>query len=126
MRSHLLWLAMVGLVAFSPACRVIRHGEWSRRDICAQTLPLLRTEPTRPYRVVKVLEADNDDEMVWEACAEHADAVVALGLSGGTTTQGVAVGGKIGFFSGKTSPSDKVSGVAIRYESAAEGEPASQ
>jgi hypothetical protein len=119
-----VWL-LAGVLASSLGCRVLRNGEWARRDKCAATIPFLRAEPDRPYRVVKVLEEESDDKLAWEACAEHADALLALGLSGGTTTRGVGVGGKVAIFKGSTSPSNKVSGLAIRFEAPPQAEPAS-
>jgi hypothetical protein len=118
MRTSVGWLVTFAtlIVAATPGCRIFRAEEWNRRDVCAETLPLLREVPERPYRVIKVVRADNDDGLAWEACAEQADAVISLGLSSGTKTAmgAVPVGrGAVAF--GKTSPDDHIVGYAIRF-----------
>jgi hypothetical protein len=104
------------IVVFAPGCRIFRGDEWRRRDACVETLPLLREVPERPHRIIKVVRADSEDQLAWEACAERADAVVSLGLSTGTKTGGGAIPvgrGSVAF--SKTSPDDHIVGYAIRF-----------
>lgn len=106
-------------VLLASGCRVFRAEEWRRRDLCAHRLPVLREEPARPYRVIKILQAKSDDDLAWQACAARADAVVSeiasettTKVRGGTTAVGRSVIG-----GGKATSKNHtfLRGYAIRY-----------
>ncbi len=67
----------LAVLALCAGCRIFRAEEWERRDRCAATLPVLRQEPERPYRVIKIVEGKNDNDLAWKACAERAHAVIS-------------------------------------------------
>ena len=68
-------------VVLSPGCRVFRAEEWERRDQCARSLPVLRAEPKRPYRVLGVVDADTEEDLAWQACREGGDAILTAGVT---------------------------------------------
>ena len=107
------------LVASGAGCRTFRSEEWARRDRCARSMPLLREEPSRPYRVVKVVSEDGDDDLIKEACEDpNVDAVIAMGFTSDVVTKGVAVPlGRTGIFAGRRRSSEEtlVRGILIRY-----------
>jgi hypothetical protein len=105
-------------------CRVFRADEWARRDRCAKTLPLLREEPARPYRVIRIVESDNEDDLVWQACAEHAEGLIELAPRTELTTHGRAIGtaaGGVAVAAGSSTTRQGLffRGFAIRYTDAA-------
>ena len=84
-------------------------------------MPLLREEPSRPYRVVKVVSKDGDDNLIKEACEDpKVDAVISLGFTSEVSTRGVAVAvplGSTGIVAGRSRSSEEtlVRGILIRY-----------
>ena len=98
-------------------CRTFRSEEWARRDRCALSMSLLREEPSRPYRVVKVVSKDGDDDLIKEACEDpHVDAVIAMGFSSEVVTKGIAIPiGRIGIGKSRSSEETLVRGLLIRY-----------
>jgi hypothetical protein len=110
------FIFIIALVAVAPACRVFRAEEWKRRDQCAETLPVLRSMPERPYRVIKVFEADGEGEMAWQACAVGADALISMGFASELETRGgAAVVGPAAFSKTKASEHLFLRGFAIKY-----------
>jgi hypothetical protein len=63
-------------------CRIFMAEEWSRRDRCAASMQIYREAPREQYRVIKVLEAKDENDLAWKACAEKADAVIAESSAG--------------------------------------------
>lgn len=111
MRCFAVLLVLCSLVS----CRVFRAAEWSRRDRCAERLPVLRTEPARPYRVLKIIKAGDDDRLAWLACAEGGDAVIST-MSESAHTESSARAGFLRVSSSSTT--ERVAfmeGVVIRY-----------
>lgn len=102
-------LVLVALVAL-PSCRIFRYSEYSRRDRCAETLPILDDKPAEPFQIVRVVSADSDYRLRWYACAAHADAVIRAGVGSS--------------FSGWTfSSSTELRGLAIKWENREGREP---
>lgn len=85
-------------------------------DRCIHTLPILRGEPEGAYRVIRVIEASDEDELVWYACAEKADAVVSIFSESEETT--TTVGGGPYFVRGRTKTTRTANflGRAIKYK----------
>lgn len=97
-------------------CRAVRYGEWKRRDACARQLKIYRDDPPYEYRVIKIVRAKNEDDLAWQACAEGAEALIALGRSDDYEGRSGAFGGQ-GFAVGrsKVRRSDDLEGAAIRW-----------
>ena len=105
------------LLAGCLGCRILRSEEYERRDRCAQSMPLLREEPSRPYRVVKVVSKDGEDDLIKEACEDiNVDAVISMGFTSDVVTKGIAVG-RAGIAAGRSRSSEEtlVRGILIRY-----------
>jgi hypothetical protein len=84
-------------------------------DSCIETLPVLRKEPDGDYRVIRVLEASDENALVWYACAEKADAVISTFTENEEAT--TTVGGGPYFVAGstKTKHTTTFVGRAIKY-----------
>lgn len=107
---------IIAMSVIAPACRVFRAEEWKRRDQCAETLPVLRSMPERPYRVIKVFEAEGEGELAWHACAVGADALVSIGFASTVDTRGGAAAiGPAAVSHSKASEHLTLRGLAIKY-----------
>lgn len=73
-------LAIVVLLATLSGCRIFRAAEWERRDNCARIILVYRSEPALEYRTIGIVEAVNDNDVAWQACALGANAVIFGGL----------------------------------------------
>src|SRR5512145_940412 len=73
-------IAIVVLLAMLSSCRIFRAAEWERRDSCARIIPVYRSEPALEYRTIGIVEAANDNDVAWQACALGANAVIFGGL----------------------------------------------
>jgi hypothetical protein len=62
---------------------------------CIRTLPIYRTEPKRPYSVVKIVTGDNDSHLKYEACSEGLNAADALVMMENATEMRVVDDGNI-------------------------------
>lgn len=113
--------ALLAFGALPTGCRITRAEEWQRRDNCAERLPVLRAEPTQPYRVIKVVEGEGETDLAWQACAEGAQALISLGAVTTTSTHHagtatvlpngqVVYGGR-----DRVSEDTRMRGYAIRY-----------
>lgn len=123
-QRHLSCLAstVAALAMTGSGCRIFRSDEWSRRDRCAARLPVLREEPARPYRIVKIVEGESETDLAWQACAEGAQAVLALGLTTETTVRhggavNVLPGGTTAVYGGRSriEETTRLRGYAITY-----------
>lgn len=76
MKNIALISAITIILISIPACRIFRAEEWSRRDECAKTLPVLRHAPNREYRRIQAIKNSSEDGLAWEACGLGADAVL--------------------------------------------------
>ncbi len=73
-----------------------------RFNQCLQGMPILRAEPPYPYqyRVIRVIESQDENEIVQAACIEGADAVLSTFTENEETT--ATVGGGPYFAAGHT------------------------
>jgi hypothetical protein len=85
-------LMAAALLCALTGCRLMVPGEWERRDKCAAQLRLYRVEPTEEYRVIKVVEAHDEDDLAWKACGDGAEAVIMDGARGSEITVNVEIG----------------------------------
>ena len=107
------WLALL-MLCFS-GCAIL-DPEWAaERKRCVQALPILREEPDVPYRVIRVIEGSDEDEVSWYACEAKADAVIMTFTQNEETT--TTVGGGPHFATGHTKTKHTTSfvGRAIKY-----------
>ena len=92
------WLAL-SLLCFS-GCAIL-DPEWAaERKRCVEALPILRAEPSAQYRVIRVIEGSDEDEVAWYACEAKADAVIMTFTENEETT--TTVGGGPYFATGRT------------------------
>ena len=91
-----------------------RHAEQLRLDRCKLSLPVLRSEPSRPYRVIQVLEDYSETDLVWYACLEQADALISTFVQEDVTK--TTLGGGL-YLRSRTASEAKLIGRAIKYES---------
>lgn len=94
----------------------ILDPEWAaERKRCVEVLPILRAEPTGPYRVVRVIEGSDENEVSWYACEAKADAVIMTFTEKVETT--TTVGGGTYFATGQTTTkrTGEFVGRAIKY-----------
>lgn len=110
-------IAGLALLLAAPGClRTFRPQEQARRDTCATRLPIYREPPDRPYRVVKIVRAKDENDLAWRACAERADAVIALGRSEDYETRAtIGSTGNIAAGRTRTERSDLFEGEAIVF-----------
>lgn len=78
--------AVLFLLACGSACRIFMPWRYERLEACAATLPLIREDPQGEYRILGIVQGNNDEELVWEACQLGADAVYSGGIALSTTT----------------------------------------
>ncbi len=67
---------------------------------CLQGMPILRGDPPYQYRVIQVIEAQDERELVQAACQAGADAVISIFTDNEETT--TTVGGGPYFVRGRT------------------------
>lgn len=115
------WLVLAvsllsGCATFFPERTARRAAERDRIEHCKLTLPILRSEPMDPYRVVQLVEAYSETDLAWYACVEHADAVISTFAEDKSTS--VTVGGGPYLVAGKskTTSEAKFLGRAIKYD----------
>lgn len=92
------WLMLL-LLSLS-GCAILDPKWAADRNRCVEALPILRAEPTAPYRVVRVIEGSDENEVSWYACEAKADAVIMTFTETEETT--TTVGGGPHFASGRT------------------------
>lgn len=112
----MLALALVsGCSVLFPERAAARRREERRLEHCKRTLPILRAEPSEPYRVIRIVEAYSEEDLAWYACVEKADAVISTFTEDYVTTTRMA--GNANFIGGRsrTSSEAKFVGRAIRY-----------
>lgn len=84
-------LIAAALLTILPACRLFMPERAARIDSCVARVPVLRAQPTRPYRVIKVVEGDTEGDVIERACSEGAEAVIILGPGVEYSTRGGVV-----------------------------------
>jgi hypothetical protein len=92
-----------------------RAKEKDRFDNCIATLPILREEPSREYRVVQIVEAYSDKDLVWHACSVDVDAVVSSFAQDEVTTTTVGGGANFAVGRSRTRSETKIVGRAIKF-----------
>ncbi len=111
--TWLALLSLLGCATLSPeeeaARRRDREEEGQRMAMqrerfnqCIQGMPILRTEPPYPYqyRVIRVIESQDENEIVQAACIDGADAVISTLTENAETTS--TIGGGPYFVAGRT------------------------
>jgi hypothetical protein len=104
------------LVLFCSCDREARQAENQRLDRCKLTLPILRSEPEQPYRVIQLVEAYSETDLAWYACVEHADAVISTFTQDEVTKTTVGGGPYLVTGRSRTTAEAKFIGRAIKYE----------
>ena len=87
-------IALIAAAVCLASCvHIFRPGEIKRRKSCAKVLPVLRGEPERDYRIIRMWEKgpDHEHSLVYEACAAHADAVIITPDETRLALRGVAI-----------------------------------
>jgi hypothetical protein len=82
--------------------------EQAHFDRCLQSIPVLKGEPSRPYHVLRAIEANHESDFAWYGCIEKADAVIADLPEGSATPP---KGGE-----GRSTAEKKLVGRAIKYD----------
>jgi hypothetical protein len=114
-----LLLLLSGCSVFFPEWTAARDAarakEKDRFDNCIATLPVLREEPSGVYRVVQIVEAYNDKDLVWYACSVDVDAVISTYAQDEVTTTTVGGGPHFAVGRSRTRSETKLVGRAIKY-----------
>lgn len=109
--AWLLLLSIWGCATLSPEEAAERRRETDEQnqriamqqglyDRCLQGMPIFRGDPPYQYRVIHVIEAQDENELVRAACQTGADAVMSTFTANEETT--TTVGGGPYFVRGRT------------------------
>ncbi len=79
MRENIGVLLLFLVALALSGCRVLTPWRWDELEKCDRAMKIFREEPTRPYRVIKMIVAEDEEAIVSEACDAGVDAVIANG-----------------------------------------------
>jgi hypothetical protein len=109
-------LVVLTMLALPGCWTQARRQERERIDQCVLTLPILRSEPKAPYRVIYMTEASSETELAWYACAQHADAMISTFSNELETSASIGGGSQIVVGKSSTANVPKFIGRAIKYD----------